>query len=231
MTYNFQLQKIQTALFTPGINLAKPLDVAQNFINFTESLFDGQPVILPIPPDAPPEIPRIILKNSNDSYSCNISQNRVDFIFTEKGTPRSLSDEKDIFLRYLLLNVELLKNKQKVSINRVGTAITFLLPLLESSNKFINEKFLKERLFTDVYEVQFGVLKRLKLSNYEINCWFKLNTLRNTEDPSDDKAASVTFDINTRPDIYYDLNVEQVTMFYKSALSHIEENIKIYFLE
>lgn len=231
MTYNFQLQQLQIALFTPGINLNRPLDIAQGLISATGTLFDGQPIILPIPPDAPPEVPRIIVKNSNDSYTCNISKNRIDFIFTEKGMFRSMRDEKDNFLNHLLSLVDLFKSNFKISITRIGTIATFLLPLGESSNKFITEKFLKEYLFGGTYEIQFGVLKKLQLAGYGANCWFKLNTFRNMQDVSDDRAMLVAFDVNTQPEVSYDLNKDQIGIFFNSAIKYIEETIEIYFLE
>lgn len=231
MTYNFQLQQLQTALFTPGINLTKPIDIAQGLISATGTLFDGQPIILPIPPDAPPEVPRIIVKNSNDSYTCNVSKNRIDFIFTEKGNFRSIRDEKDKFLNHLLSLADLFKSNFKISINRIGTIATLLLPLKESSNKFISEKFLKEHLFTGTYEIQFGILKKLQLTGYEVNCWFRLNTLRNMQDVSDDRAMSVTFDVNTQPEVSYDVSKDQIGIFFNSAIKYIEENLNVYFIE
>jgi len=231
MSYTFQLQQLQTALFTPGVNLTKPLDIAQGLISATEPLFDGQPIILPIPPDAPPEIPRIIVKNSNGSYACNVSQNRVDFIFTEKGIFRPIRGESDQFLNYLLSIVDFLKSDLKISINRIGIITMLLLPLRESSSRFIAQKFLKEQLFSDTYEIQFGILKRSQLTGYDVNCWFRLNTLRNVNDPSNDRMMLVTYDINTQPEVSYDLNKDQVGIFFNFTIKYTEEDLKIYFIE
>lgn len=231
MPYNFKLQQLQTALFTPGINLTKPIDIAQGLISATGTLFDGQPIILPIPPDAPPEVPRIIVKNSSDTYTCNVSQNRIDFIFTEKGMFRSMRDESDKFLNHLLSLIELLKSNLKITITRAGTIATLMLPLKESSNKFISEKYLKEHLFNGTYEIQFGILKKLQLTGYEVNCWFRLNTLRNMKDVSDDRTMLVTFDVNTQPEVSYDLSKDQIGIFFNSAIKYIEENLNIYFIE
>lgn len=231
MSYNFKLQSLQTALFTPGVDLSRPLEVAQGLISATGNLFDGQPIILPIPPDAPPEVPRIIVKNANNSYACNVSQNRIDFNFTEKGTHGTLKDKSDKYLNYLLSIVEMLKSNLKISITRIGTIATLLLSLQESSNKFIVEKFLKEHLFDGSYDVQFSILKKLQLTGYEVNCWFRLNTLRKVEDPTNDKAVLVTLDVNTQSEIPCDFNKDQIGIFFNSAIKYIEESIGIYFIK
>lgn len=231
MSYNFQLQQLQAVLFTPGIDLSKPLNIAQGLISATGNLFDGQPIMLPIPPDAPPEIPRIIVKNARGTYTCNVSKNRIDFIFSAKDTPLTLKDGSDKFLNHLLTLADFLRNSFKMSINRVGTIGTLVLTLQESSNKFIPVKFLKEHLFGDTYEIQFGVLKKVPLAGYEANCWFKMNTLRNTKDLADDRAMSITFDINTQQEATYDLNKDQIGLFFNSAIKYVEESLKIYFME
>jgi hypothetical protein len=231
MSYTFQLQQLQTGLFTPGVNVSKPLDVAQGLISSTGALFDGQPIILPIPPDAPPELPRIIVRNSSGTYTCNVSKNRIDFIFTDKAMAPSLKDKSEEFLNYLLSLVDFLKSTLRTIINRIGTIASLVLPLNESSNKFISEKFLREHLFDSTYEIQLGVLKKIQLTGYKANCWFRLNTLRNTKDISDDRAMLITFDVNTEPEVTYELNKDQVGIFFNSAVKYIEENLKIYFIE
>lgn len=38
------------------------------------------PTILPIPDDAPPEIPTVIMQSSDGKYGCNIARSRIDFV-------------------------------------------------------------------------------------------------------------------------------------------------------
>lgn len=143
MAHGFQLQNLKVVLFTQRINLSKPIEIASSFMSNAGigNLYNGQPTILPIPQDAPSEIPRIILKNANESYVCNFSQDRVDFTFNRKDSSGTLQDASDTFLNYLISHVEVINNNLRVPINRIGILITLVYPLKESSNKFMSENF------------------------------------------------------------------------------------------
>ena len=58
-----------------------------------------------------------------------------------------------------------------------------------------------------------------------------MNTLRNTKDLADDRAMSITFDINTQQEATYDINKDQIGLFFNSAIKYTEESLKIYFME
>lgn len=233
MINSVQPQNIKVVLFTPKIILSKPIEIANHFMSNVSigDLYNGQPMILPIPQDAPSEIPRIILKNTDGSFICNISQDRVDFTFNRKGSNASLDDESKKFLNYLIGHIDVINNNLKLSVARVGIVVSLLLPLKESSNKFISEKFLKERLFEDSYEVQLGVLKKVQLAGFETNCWFRLNTLRNQKNPSDDRALLITYDVNTQKENSYDLNRDQIGILFNSAIKYMTDSLKVYLIE
>jgi hypothetical protein len=233
MAHSFQLQNVKAVLFTQRINLSKPIEIAGSFMSNEGigNLYNGQPTILPIPQDAPSEIPRIILKNANESYACNISQDRIDFTFNRKDSYGTLQDASDTFLNYLISHAEVINNNLRVTISRVGVVITLLYPLKESSNKFVSEKFLKEHLFDNSYEVQLGVLKREQLAGFETNCWFRMITVRNKKDQSDDRALLIVYDVNTLPEKLLDLNRDQVSIFYNSSIKYVLDSLKIYFME
>lgn len=233
MAHGFQLQNLKVVLFTQRINLSKPIEIASSFMSNAGigNLYNGQPTILPIPQDAPSEIPRIILKNANESYVCNFSQDRVDFTFNRKDSSGTLQDASDTFLNYLISHVEVINNNLRVPINRIGILITLVYPLKESSNKFMSENFLKEHLFENSYDVQLGVLKKEQLAGFETNCWFRIHTMRNKKDQSDDRALLISYDVNTLPERSLDLNRDKVSIFYNSSIKYILDGLKIYFME
>lgn len=195
------------------------------------NLYNGQPTILPIPQDAPGEIPRIILKNANESYACNISQDRIEFTFKRKASQVTLQDVSDTFLNYLISHVDVINNVLKVPISRIGIIVTLVFPLKESSNKFVSEKFLKEHLFENSHDVQLGILKREQLAGFETNCWFRMNTMRNKKDQLDDRALLIVYDINTPPENLFDLTRDQVSILYNSSIKYLTDSLKVYFME
>lgn len=79
-----ELQSLQIALFFKEIILDRP-DL--RFKNLTENLstvFNKMPTIIPLPNDAPHEIPIIILGSQNNLTSCNIARSRIDLITSDK---------------------------------------------------------------------------------------------------------------------------------------------------
>ena len=58
---------IQTAFFTPGLIFSDKLSLSAQLIKESGNIFDGDPIMLPIPPEAPPEFPRMILKSKDEN--------------------------------------------------------------------------------------------------------------------------------------------------------------------
>ena len=75
------LESLQTIIFTDGFRLNNEYEKSELLLKIKEELgdlFDENPTIIPIPNDAPSEIPRIILNNKNASLSCNISLSKIE---------------------------------------------------------------------------------------------------------------------------------------------------------
>jgi hypothetical protein len=74
-----QIISLQFALFFQDI-IERPdtefSDLNMNLMN----IFGDVPLIMPIPPELPPEVPRVTLKSENKAYICQIARSRVDLI-------------------------------------------------------------------------------------------------------------------------------------------------------
>jgi len=81
---DFYVSNLQTAIFITNLDFSNKIGFISQLNQETDNLFDGDPIILPIPNDAPPEVPRIILKSQDDSYTLNLCQNRVDLFYNER---------------------------------------------------------------------------------------------------------------------------------------------------
>jgi len=76
-----QIEQIQLVLFSPGIVITNKPKLVSNINDALQGLFDGDLAILPIPDDAPAEIPRIILKSNDEKYTLQITTKRVNFFY------------------------------------------------------------------------------------------------------------------------------------------------------
>lgn len=227
-----KIKSIQAAIFSP-INLSDKLKVAQYIREGLNGILDGEPLIVPIPEDAPPEIPRIILKSKDGIYNCNVSTERIDLIFNEKSEPKlSLANAKKQILPLFRKLTEIAVD-QKIAneINRLGLVFNFFIKLPKSGTKFLVETFLKQIPSGPPYETRIYFLYHDKIKNYEINKWIKISPLRKVKNKSDDTALSFIIDINTLSEMIekYKFNKKAIDNFYNESISIVEEDLQKYF--
>jgi hypothetical protein len=88
----FFIQNIQGVLFIENFAFRDKLGIASKINQAVDNLFDGDPIMLDLPPEAPFEIPRIQLKDSKMFYGLNFSPTRIDFFYNEPGKPEKKLD-------------------------------------------------------------------------------------------------------------------------------------------
>jgi len=199
-------ERLQMALFLLTIDLSDKLKSASSITARASGWFDGDPTILPIPSDAAPEIPRLILKNRDDSLLTTISPARIDLI-SSKVTPwnereKALSD----YLRPLEGLVSSVKEDLRGAISRIGWVATHLIELESSANRLFLDTWTKHPAFVDLYEGQLRWLNRGEYAGLEVNRVVQIVTSRMTDDPSRDNLLRITIDINTVPEKPLDLD-------------------------
>lgn len=216
---NIAEMTIQSAVFNkskfrPDINFAAQLNQAAG------NLFDGEPMVLPLPDDAPLDIPLIILQNSNRSYKLTIAPSRSDFFYIHKASSESpvnideiYQDYKNIFNKILPLIAE------KFNINRLGKVVRFLFELESSSITQLTNKYLKNALVKSPWEIQIIVLEKTSINKFDVNKWIKLKSLRKKSDPKNDKNILLELDINTLEERSYELSLHDIHLFFDNAMS------------
>jgi len=221
------LNRLQVVLFVKSLDLSNPLSLAI-FLKEDKSLpFDGPEAILPVPADAPLEIPRIILKANDGLFSCNVSPNRIDLFFNEIGQSKISPDEVLKKVKKYLQNINIdIQDNFNAEVHRIAMVADTVTELSISSRDFLKRHYLKENVVKDVYEAQLSFLSKEKLGNFKINKWLRINTLRKKANPKDDKALQIIFDINTFSEIDYDILPSSVNQFIDLAYKEINSSIK-----
>lgn len=217
-----QLVSLQSVLFLTTIDLSNRLEAA-NLLSQGTSFFDGPPTILPFPDDAPPEIPRIILKSKEENYVCNVTSNRIDFVFEDRKS-ESGSEIKDFEKQYfsnLHLLVKAVYNLKARS-SRLGLVAKYLgFPKMKTV-KFLIEQYLKN-IESDSVEAQVHFLKLGKAAKYNVNIWTRLITQRQKNSKSD--RLLIVSDINTSLEEKHDINVSMAINFFKEAFSTSQREV------
>lgn len=199
---NFKLQKVQTALFIKDFSITgyDKYSLIGELKDSVGDIFDAEPVAFPLPPDAPLDIPRIILNNKKGVYSCNIALNRID-IFRNKP-----QDEEEKLEDILGNQKEQVKkvydffNGRSVIINRVGFVVTFLSEIKDKSGaEYLKETFLVADKLENPRELRLIYNKRASDNSVEFN---HLVTLIGRQD----NKLVLQIDINTIPEIMKETN-------------------------
>jgi len=183
--------KLQLALFFQSLE-SRP-DTHYDPINVDMgNLFDGMPQIIPLPMQAPSEIPRVILNSSNARYSCTIAASRIDLIFNEVGASEAdwpeitqdFSAKTNLFVKSVF---------SRLSIVRFGLVGSFFLPNKNAVSS-ITKKYLKQELGSSE-ELSLRYNKNADSHGLALNNVFSINTASRAS-PSEEKGIFIERDVN-----------------------------------
>jgi hypothetical protein len=76
---DFQITKVQIGFFTPSLPL-QTNPILGRLLDRFGGLFDDDPIVFPLPSDAPAEIPRIILRARSGELELRVSFTRADVV-------------------------------------------------------------------------------------------------------------------------------------------------------
>lgn len=229
MDINFGVESLQGVLFLSNFAYGKKMDLVNKLSKSLPFLFEKDPTILPIPDDAPSNIPRIMLSNKSEEYKCNIAANRIDFFYEEKKELMPLKESFNQFYPNYKKFFMTLKSEFNPQISRVALVSKLISFLNESSNNLIKSTFLKENIFGNPYNLEIIILYKDKVDTFKINRVIKIKSLRKQDAPEDDKALRSEIDINTLPEIIGDYSKEEIDKIYKLFLNKIDYSISSYF--
>jgi len=211
--------------------MSRKLGLAQDVVSAAANLLDADPVLLPIPDDAPPGFPRVIFKNEDGNVSFRLSLNRADFRIRYEADGSAFSDQ-GVFEQYVssLISVIVpIVESHKASFKRIGLIFDLLSGLQKSSNILIKDAFLQGAYFDNAHRIELSTLHRLQLVNFQANRWLRLKSVRSRSDPADDLAVQVLLDMNTVPEEIYDIGIAEIEGFCKEAYKLANESIREFF--
>ncbi len=213
---------VQSAMFVHRLDFSDPLSIAQAIRAAAGGIFDGQPGVFPVPPNAPESVPRILLKDRQEKYECKVSTGRLDFAFDGSKKKASsigtLWDDYNGIIRQL---AEYLKKQNPTRVWRLGLVVRLFKVLEGSANTHIRERYLKDDRFQNPHETHLSVLNKESMGPFSINRWLRLRPMRKRDDPQDDRGFVVEVDINTPAEENNDFSEREITEFFEEAYQHI----------
>lgn len=190
-----KIVKLQLALFFQN-PISRPDNLMSGVNSSMGNLFDAMPHILPIPADAPAEIPRVQMHSESGKYSCNIACSRIDFILNgdfrdEVAWPdltRDFLAKVKLFIGYVF---------GELKINRFGLIGNFFIPD-RSATTSMTRKYLKVDL-NSAEEINLRFNKRSSSHGLTLNNITSVNTAVAENRGISDKGIFIELDANNIP--------------------------------
>lgn len=219
---------IQTALFLATLDFIKKLELASAIQAASNGILDGEPVLLPTPPNPPVDLPILIIQSENKTRVCQIAPGRVDVVYQQRLEQLTdLSSSLD-FTEHITLTKNIWQKIQsgfKGSAYRIGF-VTRRIALEPTAQNWLRTSFLKDHHFDLARELQVHALHKHELASYHVNRWVRLKATPAPEGMDAESILQLEVDINTLPEMHLDLSAEDVDVFSQHALQLTKETVQ-----
>ncbi len=223
---DFRIVDIQASLFLKNILFPSDISIFANDLSDAVSKLDGIPTIIPITSDAPPEIPRLILKNIDESYACQISNIRADLVLSNKSREgeiklfRKLEPTINSLTKFLF--------SKKVKIRRIALIIRieFTAPKKMSNAEYLKSIFTQGLSKIEPRELELRFIYRSKIIKIDSNISTTIKQ-KGSGIRLDKDIILLQFDINTAPEIMgkSQFSQKQISDFCAEAFTIIQSKI------
>ena len=234
----FTVVKVLAAIFTPDFNMSNSLKIANTAFNLLGDRLDGEPTILPIPQDAPADIPRITLRSSDGLLSLTVAPSRTNLVFNIPldsvidiiDYPLYYSDLSKFFVEF--------STKLDLKVQRLGY-VTDRLILRDDALSLILEEFcnkdkiIKGKPFYNPKRFEIHSFKKYNWEDFQLNSWVRLKYLPiKSKDNEIRQALLVQNDLNTlsnEEDPGAEFKAQDIEKYFDNIPNHLEQILKLYF--
>lgn len=225
MPLDLQVRKLQIALFLSTLDLTDRLGLAMAIRESSGGVFNAEPLMLPVPDDAPAAIPRLRIENTAGTLTCQITPSRVD-LWSEPAD----QDEKGMGLEHharsqfdLTSSVwNQLQEQFGGRAHRVGFVSQFTADT-EDANSLLRGAFLRTDHFNASHRLELHALYKTTAGKYSVNRWVRLRALPSSSGATDEEELSLEVDINTLPENALKFSTENLNQFLEGALHLLQE--------
>jgi hypothetical protein len=228
---NIKIISTQLVIFSPGIVIANKLKVATAINDNLSCLFDSDPVMLPLPEDAPPEIPRIQMSSKDKRYSLSIASNRIDFIFQSKEEDERLFPIPGFFEKFLTI-FQYFSENIHTQFTRSAIVTNWNIELEKiSAAEFLLAKYIQGKTpIVRPYELELHYLTKGTIAEFEVNKWVRIKSARKMGEPEMNSFIVFLIDINTVAEKIYEFDRNSLQRFLEQGgritKETIEEHLK-----
>jgi len=225
---NIRIDHTQLVLFSPGIIIIDKLKAANAINDSLSGLFDGDPVILPLPEDAPPQIPRIQMSSKDGRYNLSIARNKLDFIFRyDKDDEKNLFPVPDLLEKFLVI-FQYFRENIHTQITRCAIVTNWIIELEKTSAaEFLLLKYIRsDAPIIKSHELELHYLTKESIGRFEVNKWTRIKSARKTSAPEQNRFIVFHIDINTLEEVAYEFDKGSLQRFLDQSSNVMNQTIK-----
>lgn len=236
----FSVVRATGAVFTPEFNIGNVLKIANLAMDLAGDRLDGEPTIMPLSQDAPPEIPRIILRSSDKLLSFSVAPVRTSLEF--RVPPEAMVDMIDYPSYYSGMGVFFSDYSKALDlrVQRLGY-VTERLTAKDDVISYVLKRFCDSgqtgegRPFHGTKRFEIHSMKNYEWKGLRINSWVRIKCLQACAADGETKPVLlVENDLNT---LSYDedpgavFTPSDMNRFFSEIPDHLDEILQLYFPE
>ena len=220
------LVEVVQVLFFPEVIVPDKAKAAVDLNELASGVFDGDPLILPIPDDAPPEVPRFMLLSKDSSYEFQMAKDRLSLKVATPPNSEKPIEPADAFRLGGVL-VPHLYEAFHVKPHRAGLVATWAVsPKNGTPTGYLLENYVRTGVpLGSPVQAQLHSLEKLNVGQFQTNLWTRiLSGTRNRAGGPVDVLLYV-FDVNTFGEVRYSFSPESIDGFLLSGFRLVEERV------
>lgn len=185
---SYLVNKLHATVFA-RYDLSDSLEFARNARRAKAEVLDGEPLILPIPDDAPSDTPRVFLKSKDERYSCGFAPDELQVSFSEPGLPHyRLEESKAGFIDLLDAQVSNAMLSAKGDIRHMHFVVE-LVALQNDPVQILKTMYIKEQLLGRPTELIVGFSNEMVWDDIEIRMRCAINAGESYTDAGEKKET------------------------------------------
>ena len=207
--------RLQTALFLTSLDTVKKLDLAMAIRSASGGLLDADPLMLPIPPNAPPELPRLQLRSGDGHWVYQVTGNRLDFVFEPPFDKLGDIEFADTIQRQAQINGSIwdaIQAEYSASGSRIGI-VSLFVSLPGDPVRVLQTRFMQPSNAPTPHQLQLHALHKMVLGEIPINRWVRCIAGELPLESGSQDSLRVEIDVNTLPERHFGLGSAAILGF------------------
>jgi hypothetical protein len=228
------LTRYRASVFTPALTIGNYAKYIRLFQDVAGDKLDGQVMSLPVPQDAPAEIPRLSMSASDNTWRVQMSPLRTDVSYHRINNFKVDIPTPGIFSEFVLNIFGSFLNDPEISAQRLSYVTERVLEIPDDTPaNFIAKRFCRdeylEQPFNNPNVFEIHSLKKYTWNTFRVNSWVRIKSAM--IEALDLPVVGIINDFNTlsmeeAPDTVF--NIDQIADFIQHAPEEIDSICSLY---